>query len=197
VKPSHTLLLALVLAPLAACAGTKPPPEAYNEGLEARRDLAAVNPADVVVLPIENQTGRSGLPLDELRREFHEGLVKLHYSPLALDYVDSRVVDATYVPGDLREEGIFRVFLTGWDDSNWKTRTRLVIDADVYLLDSNRPEIGSALWGGHVQRVMEMGQVREVASTERALMERTVELFVSQVLASLPARDPTRSTASR
>lgn len=196
-KPSHTLLLAFALAPLAACASTKPPPEAYNEGLEARRDLAAVNPADVVVLPIENQTGRSGLPLDHMRKQFHEGLVKLRYSPLALDYVDSKVVDATYTPGELREEGIFRVFLTGWDDSNWGTRGRLVIDADVYLLDANRPEVGSALWGGHVQRVMEMGQAREIAATERALMERTIERYVSEVLASLPARDPTRSAGAR
>ena len=33
--------------------------------------LAQVNPLDIVVLPIQNNTGRDGLPLAELRQAFH------------------------------------------------------------------------------------------------------------------------------
>lgn len=185
-------LLALALCAFVASCTTTPPPRGIeNEGI-ATNDLVRVNPLDIAVMPIENQTGRYDLPLDLMRRKFHTGLVRQRYTPLALDYVDRQVTEASFAPGDLREEGLFRVTITEWDDSAWKTHSRLVISADVYLLAPDRPQVTAALWGGHVTRRLDMQFDRAATSTEGALIEKAVTSFVDGVLGSLPARDPER-----
>jgi hypothetical protein len=200
-SPSHPrrslrLVVPVLIAALAAACTTPPPlpPGADNPGLSAR-GLKEVNPLDVAVLKVENQTGRSGLPLETMRQQFHAGLVERHYSPLALDYVDGRAVEAGYQPGASEENALLKVVVTGWDDRNWKTHARLVIDADVWLLDASRPMSEQALWGGHVSRTMEMGRVRDIVVGDRQLLDRTVADFVTEVLASLPARRPDLASA--
>jgi len=195
-RRSLRLLVPVLVAALAAACTTPPklPPGADNPGL-SDRGLREANPLDVAVLPVVNQTGRSGLPLDEIRREFHTGLVERHYSPLALDYVDGRATEASYQPGASEENAVLEVVLTGWDDRHWKTHARLVIDADVWLRDATRPDADAALWGGHVSRTMEMGKVRDVVVGEQALLERTLAQFADEVLASLPARRPELASA--
>ena len=71
------------------------------------------------------------------------------YSPLALDYVDGRATEASYSPGASDENALLKVVITGWDDRMWKSHARLVIDADVWLLDAGRPstEGGGQLLG--------------------------------------------------
>lgn len=193
---SARVVLASLVAfvPLTACASTRPPREATVEGLSVGR-LKQVNPLDIVVLPIENHAGRGALPLDTMRREFQEGLVKLRYSPLALDYVDRQVVEATYNPGDLREQAVLQVFVTGWDDRLWSTHSRLQIDAEVFLLDARNPEAGQALWGGRVSRKLDLGRERAAIATDERLLALAVEDFVQDVLSTLPARDPRMSPA--
>mgnify|MGYP001827469888 CR=1 FL=1 len=195
-RRSMRLLVPVLVAALAAACTTPPklPPGADNPGL-SDRGLREVNPLDVAVLPVTNQTGLSGLPLDELRRCFHQGLVERHYSPLALDYVDGRATEASYQPGASEENAVLEVVLTGWDDRHWKTHARLVIDADVWLRDAARPEADAVLWGGHVSRTLEMGKVRDVVVGEQALLDRTVTQFAEEVLASLPARRPELASA--
>ncbi len=187
------LCCAAVGSALSGCASTHKVRGADNEGLSAGR-LAAVNPLEVVVPGIENQCGRDGLPLDALRARFHAGLVKLRYTPLALDYVDrnASAVEASYRPGALGEQASLRVVLTGWDDSLWKSRSRLVIDADIYLLDAREPELSRALWGGHVTRTIDLSRQAAALPTAGAMLDRAVAEFVDGVLASLPARNPER-----
>lgn len=197
-RPRRPLLLlapALVAALAAGCTtAPKLPPGADNPGLVAH-DLKSVNPLDVAVLRVENQTGLEGLPLDSLRQSFHAGLVERHYSPLALDYVDGRATEASYQPGSSDEHAVLKVVLTGWNDRMWKSHARLVIDADVWLLDASKPSTEGALWGGHVSRTMEMGRLRDVTAGDGPLLERTVSDFASEVLASLPARRPELASA--
>jgi hypothetical protein len=190
------LLAPVLVVALAASCNTPPklPPGADNPGL-SDQGLREVNPLDVAVLPVANQTGIGGLPLDELRRCFHAGLVERHYSPLALDYVDGRATEASYQPGASEENAVFEVVITGWDDRHWRTHARLVIDADVWLRDAAQPDGARALWGGHVSRTLEMGKVRDVVVGEQALLARTVQLFSEEVLASLPARRPELASA--
>jgi hypothetical protein len=155
--------------------------------------LLSVNPLDVVVLPPENLTGRNDLPLDAIRREFQLGLVKLRYSPLALDYVDHAAVEANYRAGALGEQGVFQVYITGWDDSLWRSHSRLIVDADVYLLDPAAPERESALWGGHVTRRIDLAAQRTVTTNMSDLLTRAVSEFSKGVLASMPPRNPEKS----
>lgn len=185
-----TIALAGALTLLAqACNATaKPPRGSDNAGLAAGR-LAEVNPTDIAVLPIRNRTGKQ-LPLEQMRASFQAGLVRLRYSPLALDYVDQhRAVEAAYTPGQLGEQAALQVTITGWDDSRWDTHSRLIVDADVYLLDAT---VGEALWGGHVTRRVDMAAEVPAAAQEVTLFSRAVDVFVGDVLASIPPRDPRR-----
>jgi hypothetical protein len=195
VRPSLFLAacaLALSFAP--ACNAPVKQHGFDNEGLVTGR-LAAVNPLDVVVLKPENHTGRNDVPLDLLRRELQSELVTLRYSPLALDYVDKSAIPASYRPGALGEQGVLQTFITGWDDSHWRSNGRLVIDADIYLLDSADPATERALWGGHVTRTLEMAAARESTATQEALLHQAVARFVGETLASLPPRNPEHATA--
>lgn len=191
---SRTLTSLVLLALAAACASApKLPPGADNPGLAAQDELKQINPCEVAVLRVENHSQQAGLPLESLRKYFHAGLVERHYSPLALAYVDKHysggaAAEASYVPGSSDEHAVLKVVLTGWDDRMWKSHARLVIDADVWLLDAGATAGSEPLWGGHVSRKMEMARLREFTSGDGPLLERTMEDFAHQVLASLPAR---------
>jgi len=191
---SSTVLATLLVACGALSCGT---PHhvlgADNDGLTVGR-LATVNPLEVVVPPIENNTGVETIPLGDLREKFHAGLVKLRYTPLSLDYVDRNAtpIEAGYQPGALGEQATLRVILTGWDDSLWRSRSRLVVDADVYLLDASNSELSKALWGGHVTRNIDLSLQAAAVSTPKAMLDRATSEFVDGVLASLPPRNPER-----
>ena len=185
---TFALLGALTLF-VSGCQDTPKPPRGYdNVGLETGT-INEVNPTDIVVLPIENATGKD-LPLDELRAGFHARLVRLRYSPLALDYVDAnRPVEASYTPGQLSEEAALKVVITGWDDSRWNTHSRLVIDAEVHVLDG---VTGASIWGGSVSRRVDVIKDIPRSALNRTLLSRALDQYVGDVLASLPPRDPRR-----
>jgi hypothetical protein len=188
---ARTLLIALtaVLA-TTSCETTNKPPRGYdNEALVTGR-LAQVNPVDVVVLPIDNRTERTDLPLEALRAQFHAGLVKRRYSPLGLEYVDARAVEAAYQPGSLQEQGVFQVSILEWNDRSLETHGRLEVLALVHLLDASGGS-GEALWGGTVTRKVDVNLERATAPGTR-LPELAASKFVEDVLASLPPRDPRR-----
>lgn len=188
----HRALLCSVLAGLAASACSTPPPPrgATQENLAARR-LGSVQPVEVVVMPVENRTESAALPLNDLRDQFQRGLVQRRYSPLSLEFVDQhRTSEATYRPGALGEQAVLRVVITGWDASRWRSHALLVIDADVHLLDAASPEASNALWGGHATRKIDLSRQRDTFLNERAMMQKAVELFVDEVLGTLPARNP-------
>ena len=185
---SSACVCALVLLASGCQSGAKPPRGYDNTGLKTGR-LMEVNPTDIVVLPISNMTGKE-LPLGEMREQFQAGLVRLRYSPLSLDYVDqNRPVDASYIPGQLAEEAAFKVTITSWDDSRWETHSRLIIDAEVHILDA---AVGESLWGGQVSRRVDVPMDIPGSALNRTLMARAVETFVGDVLASVPPRDPRR-----
>ena len=193
----RTLILALTAAVLpTACRMSPEPPLGHdNDSLVIGR-LAQANPRDIVVMPVENLTGARNVPVESIRQAFQQGLVARKYSPLSLDYVDSNAMEAayeegaTYELGSLQEEGVLQVTITGWDDSNWENRSRLEISADVHLLDAGIWSNGEALWGGPVTRVIDLDLDPTVIMNKSRRIERAVELFAAQVLASLPARDP-------
>jgi hypothetical protein len=194
---SASVSTVLALAVLAGgCKSSHLPRGADNENLVVGR-LKQVNPTDVAVLPVGNSTGKEGLPLEVMRRQFQDVLADLRYSPLALDYVDSRVVEASFAPGALKEDAILQVQVTRWDDSTWGLNSRLTIEADVYLLDAQQPDVVSALWGGHVTRRLDMANERTITATSGELMERTMETFARDVLASLPSRNPAYPAQAR
>jgi hypothetical protein len=189
--PHHALLCSVLAGLLASACATPPPPRgATQENLAARR-LNAVQPVEVVVMPVENLTEATALPLNDLRDQFQRGLVQRRYSPLSLEFVDQhRTSEATYRPGALGEQAVLRVAITGWDTSRWRSHATIVIDADVHLLDATAPETSNALWGGHANRRIDLSRQRDTFLSERAMLQKAVELFVDEVLGTLPARNP-------
>jgi hypothetical protein len=176
-----------------SCAPTRPPRGLDNPNLVVG-SLERVNPLDIVVLPIQNNTGRDNLPLAQMRKDFHAGLVRQKYSPLSLDYVDSRVVEAAYTPGDLQEQAILQVFINNWDDSQWRTMSRLHIEAEIYLLDSRNPDPRQPLWGGKVDRRINLANAAPGLANSSLALAQAVEQVTADVLASLPPRNPERAT---
>lgn len=191
-----TLCLAatLSLGTLSSCGPTRPPRGLDNPNLVVG-PLATVNPLDIVVLPITNNTGRDNLPVDEIRKSFHAGLVRQRYSPLSLTYVDERVVDAAYAPGTLQEQAILQVIIHEWDDTQWSSRQRLRIAGEVYLLDARNPDPRQPLWGGKVDRRVDLFQDSPGLSSTSVAISHAVQRFAGDVLASLPPRDPERVPA--
>lgn len=192
VRMAPLCLLALVAAAsFTSCGPTRPPRGLDNPDIVVG-SLATVNPLDIVVLPIQNNTGREGLPLAELRQAFHAGLVRQKYSPLSLAYVDSRVVEAAYTPGELQEQAILQIFINNWDDSQWRSMSRLRVQAEVYLLDSRNPDPRQPLWGGKVDRRVDIATAAPGLPNSAAALNHAVEEFTQSVLASLPPRNPER-----
>lgn len=177
---------------LAACGPTRPPRGLDNPNLIVG-SLSQVNPLDIVVLPIKNTTGREGLPLAQLRQSFCSGMVRQKYSPLALDFVDARVVEAAYKPGDMQEQAILQVSINTWDDSQWHSMSRLHIEAEIYLLDSKNPDPRQPLWGGKVDRRIDLARELPTLPNLNAAMNLAIEQFTSNVLASLPPRNPEKT----
>ena len=130
------------------------------------------------------------LPLESLRAKFHAGLVKKRYSPLSLEFVDARAIEAAYRPGAMDEQAVFQVTLLDWGDRALETHGRLEVTAAIHLLDAERGS-GEVLWGGTVTRKVDANLERSTG-TGPQLTELVVQRFVDDVLASLPPRDPRR-----
>jgi hypothetical protein len=198
--PRRPVLALAALATLfaASCAAPLKPRGLGNDGLVVGR-LKSVNPLEVAVPKVENASGQRNVPLEALRAEFQKGLVRLRYSPLALEYVDRnvQVTEASYAPGTLGEQASLKVVVTGWDTSRWNSHANLVVDLDVYLLDAAEPETSKALWGGHATRTVDLSGQRASFISEGAMLQRAVELAVEETLASLPARDAERGPTTR
>jgi len=145
------------------------------------------NPVDIVVAPVENATGSKSVPLAALREAFQDGLLRRHYSPLALDYVDRKVVDATYQPGALQEEAVLQVKVETWDTSLLDSRGALKVKVHARLIDAES-QGAVQLWSGFIDHRFDLDGARERFSTRQALLEYASEQIASEVLAALPAR---------
>ena len=185
--PRRTSLLALTCA--AALAACNELPRRRGESVQtvSSGKLEKRNPIDLVVAPIENAKGNKSVPLASLREAFQKGLVRRRYSPLALEYVDRKVVDAAYTPGSLKEEAVLQVTVESWDTSLLDTRGALIVKAHARLVDAENPTNGQ-LWGGFIDHRFDLEGVREQFSTQAALLEYACGQIAEEVLAALPAR---------
>lgn len=153
--------------------------------------LAEKNPLDIAVLPIQAPPGRRDLPLAKLRTTFAEGLVKLRYSPLSMEYVDERTVEAGYAPGRLSEHAAFQVAISYWDDDQWRSRGKIDVRAEVHMLDPNAPP-GTSLWGGPFQTTLTLRGAGY--PNDAAMLAAACQQFAEQVLSHLPPRRPELAT---
>lgn len=183
-------VLALGCAAL-ACAQTGPRRGRDVEASASAR-LETQTTVDVAVLPIENASGKKSVPNKELRGAFERALVQRRYSPLATEFVDAQIVDASFRPGSVKEDAQLVVSVDSWDDSLWTTHTAVTLKIRARLIDSHG---GADLWKGTLEKRFELGQDRESYSTEAPLRAKLCQQIANEVLAALPARTPTPGRA--
>jgi hypothetical protein len=178
-----TALLVLSTLALAACADV-PKPKGSAVRSSDPACIAEVSPLEIAVAPVVNAAGRD-VPQQDLRVAFHRALVERRYSPLALEYVDRKVVDAAYTPGAAEESATMTITIEKWDASLWATHGAVTAKMSVQIVD---PKGGAVLWSGTTDRRFDFPDVRENLSTERARIQYACNQIASEILTRLPSR---------
>ncbi len=177
------LAAALVLS---ACS-TLPDLPGENVEVLQHGELESHDIRDVVVAPIVNESTAQQIPTEDLRRGFSMALVKRRYSPLALDYVDDRVREASAgaMAGMLGEDATLQVVIKEWDTSQWDSLGVLVVEVEAWMLDAG--VAGRELWGGRLERRFSLRNEMEFAATESILLRQVCERIADEMLEVMPA----------
>lgn len=153
--------------------------------------LSAADPIEIVLAPVVDARTQKGremeLPVKSLRAAFQEGLVQRRYSPLSLDLVDTKVVNANYRAGALEEEAILTLTVERWDTSLWTVRNSITVSMSASLTAPS----GAVLWSGRLEdKRMDFADVKDQFTTETALIRHACGKLSTEVLAALPSRSP-------
>lgn len=183
------LLAAFCTAFVAGACGSIPVHRGSSVESSSAVRLEAANPIDIVVAPIENASASKRVPSAQLRDAFEAALVQRRYSPLATEYVDTQVVDATYRPGALREDAVLQVSVESWDESLWATHGVVTARLRATLVDAKGGGT-QALWSGNLDRRFELGKDRDSFTSEEPRRRLISKVIADELLAALPARQP-------
>ena len=195
-RPARLLLLGLLPVSLAACTALEEvqnPETTEFRGTPGR--MEEVQPSDIAVAPIRNQTGRD-LPADLFREAFAAELINRLYSPLALDYVDDNWVESSFA-GTPAPDALLVVAITEYDPDHLYSSGIVTVGADLYLFEGGSTT-GSPLWGLNLLRRIDMGDGRGNPPTPSDhLRPKAIKLFAAAALAELPERDPLAAEAAQ
>jgi hypothetical protein len=189
VRSSARVLASALAAHLAlGCNATRGEEDAPTVGGAPER-LQELQPSDVAVAPVRDQTNGQRVPLEVFRQAFVETLIERRYSPLATAYVDLNWIDAAF-RGTPLPDGVLVVAVTAWDPSHLFSNGRVSATADVVLFEGG-DTTGRVLWQVTVTHVVDLGDGRgNPPSGSRDLIPVAVREFAREVLQSLPMRDP-------
>ena len=181
---------ALALAAALVACNELPKQRGQKVATTSNAALEKKNPIDVVVAPVVDAStikSRTEVPLADLREAFQKGLVRRRYSPLALDYVDKKVVEAAYPIGALKEEAVLQVTIESWDATLLDTRGALITRVRARLLDAVDP--GRAqLWQGTIDHRFDFEGQRDKFNSRAAFTDYICDRIAEEVLAALPPR---------
>jgi len=150
--------------------------------------LEQLQPADVAILEVRNQTSREDVPLGELRVGLQQELVRRLYSPLDLGYVDATAASAR--AGDEGPDATLVVAITAWDAGRLATSGVLLAGAELRLFEGRAGE-GRLLWGVAIDRVVDLDPRRtETVARIQDRLPQAIEAFCHEALTLLPERDP-------
>ncbi len=189
-RPQITALSTLVILPLClSCESTAKQPDVPAVAVMDHAGLLAVSPADIVIAPVQDLSAGAVAPAADLRRAFQRGLVSRRYSPLALEYVDAQLVNAAFVAGSLCEEAILEIRVMSWDMSLWDLHSAISVAVEARLMDSADPG-GAPLWGARFAKRINLSSERHSSPTQALVMGRAADMVAADLLAVLPARNP-------
>jgi hypothetical protein len=189
IRPNFAFAASLLA--FAACASVPRQPGLAVRSTETATVLER-SPIEVAVAPVVNASG-AALPAGELRTAFQKELVERRYSPLALDFVDRRIVDAAYTPGAAEESATLVITIERWDASLWSSHAAIDARLTASLVD---PRSGDALWSATADQRFDFPKVLDHLATEGARVRYACDAIAAEVLAKLPARTsrPGRTT---
>ena len=183
----------LVLLPilfLTAC-NQLPPRRGADVQVQTTASLSALDPIEIAIAPLTDARATKGremaLPTQALRSSLQAGLVQRRYSPLNLELVDAKVVNASYRPGALEEQAVLQLIVEQWDTSLWTVRQSLTATLDARLISPD----GAVLWSGRLeQKRFDFADLKDRFTTETALIRHACTTITTELLAALPARQP-------
>lgn len=183
------------LAPLAlwgavlvgsACQSVPEPPGRNVEVLYSGQ-LEEVQPMDVVIPEIIDQSVDGNVPHLELRQAFQRSLIDRRYSALALPYVDRRVVNATYQAGARNEDAILQITVREWDRTRYDSTGELHVRIEAWMLSA---EDQTELWGGKLERTLYLADEMKDQPTEKGALAGVAQRLATELLEMMPARNP-------
>lgn len=177
-------LITVALLVVTAC-GTTPSPVGIGSRGEGAVKIMEAAPIDIAVLPVVNNARTTEVPAKVLRASFQQELVERHYSPLALDYVDRHIAEASYSPGASQEQAVCTIDVAKWDMSLWELHNALQVDLVVRIVDAAS---GQELWKGSVNQRFDLGREIESLATETQRIQRACDILAAEVLQKLPVR---------
>ncbi len=186
IRLAPALLLGACGLALTAGCHTLPEPPGFHVEVLHQGTLEEVQPIDIVVLPIIDDSGTGEVPKKELRDAFYTTLPRRRYSPLSLEYVDRRVVEASYNPGMLQEDAALKVMVREWDLSRWTSHARLTVVVEAWMESLE----GEKLWGGRLSKTLNLKQERERHETSYQAFQLACHLIAEELLEVMPARSP-------
>jgi len=194
--PARILGPALFLSALVtACHTTRPAEPAAPAVRGAMERLLELQPTDVAVAPVRDQTDAQRVPLDVFRTLFVETLVERRYSPLAPKYVDDNWIEASF-KGTPPPDALLVVAVTGWDPSHLFSTGVVEVAADVVLFEGG-DTTGRVLWQVSLDQDVDLGDGRgNPPAAGQDLIPVAVRRFAQKALEALPMRDPQAARAT-
>ncbi len=188
----------LVSLVLASCQALEDRPEGFlesakNTGHETNyltgTGLDELQPADIALLPIRNQSANRSVPLEALRADFQNGLVERLYSPLDFAFVDAK--EAAAPPGGAAAgpDATMVVAVTHWDPSRLTGSGVLAAAAEVRLYEGDGTH-GPLIFGVALRRNIDLDPRQVGGAMMRDRLPEAIRRFAQEALALLPERDP-------
>ena len=186
--PSLTALSSACFAILlvGACQELPHQPRGHDVQVLSAQQLEQANPSDVAIGPVRLADPGLRVPERELRIAFQRALLQRRYTPLALEAVDQRTIDASYRAGELREDALLEITVERWDMSLWNVSEQIESALLVRMIDARDPD--QVLWEGRLTRVLHGYEVNGSQSGEAVVLQGLCDLLAGDLLAALPAR---------
>jgi hypothetical protein len=179
----------LGLGLLAGCASNATSHGDQTEMSGSLTQLRELQPADIAIAPIKNETGFDGAPTDRLRQALAGELIDRLYSPLALDYVDGNWVESSFL-GTPPPDAVLVMTLTEWDASRVYSSGKVQVAAQLRIFEGG-DTTGAPLWGLTLQRSIDMGDGRgNPPAPSESVISQVIQRFAAAALELLPERDP-------
>lgn len=181
------------LAGLACNAARKEEDSPAARGAFAR--LRELQPTDVAVAPVRDQTDAQRVPMEVFRTAFVDTLIERRYSPLAPGFVDTNWVEASF-KGTPPPDALLIIAVTGWDPTHLYSTGKVAAAADVVLFEGG-DTTGRVLWQRTLQHEVDLGDGRgHPPASGQDLIPKAVRQFAQEVLQELPMRDPVAAHTS-